>query len=264
VVAGGFQGVSTEKDVTTLGRGGSDTTAVALAAALRAERCEILTDVDAVYTADPRVVENARRIDSICYEDMAELARFGARVLKEDAVRFAEREGIAISIGGSSCDAPGTIVLERAVAPENPVVGLSVLSDVLLVSREGRDTPAGALDDCAFDSAALVSFFDGERGVTAIGRDGAQRVLAEGGRASLVREAAVLCIVGPSAGRALTMARARRVVEETGGGVLAGVAFGRSTLLMVARGTADAALNALHSEFFPVTTATRRQRPALP
>lgn len=105
VVAAGFQGVNTAGEVTTLGRGGSDTTAVALAAALSAERCDIFSDVDGVYSADPRVVPTAHRLEQLCYEEMQELARQGARVLNAEAVEFARRTGITIcarsTFGGS-------------------------------------------------------------------------------------------------------------------------------------------------------------------
>lgn len=97
VVVAGFQGVGTEsKEITTLGRGGSDTSAVALAAALGAEHCDIFSDVDGVYSADPRIVPTAQRMDELSYEEMQELARLGARVLNEQAVEFARRKGIAI------------------------------------------------------------------------------------------------------------------------------------------------------------------------
>src|SRR5690606_2365802 len=97
VVVAGFQGVSADtREITTLGRGGSDTSAVALAAALGAEHCDIFSDVDGVYSADPRVVPTAQRMDELSYEEMQELARLGARVLNEQAVEFARRKGIAI------------------------------------------------------------------------------------------------------------------------------------------------------------------------
>ncbi len=107
VVVAGFQGVSAEtREVTTLGRGGSDTSAVALAAALGAEHCDIFSDVDGVYSADPRVVPTAQRMDELSYQEMQELARLGARVLNEQAVEFARRKGIAIyarsTFGGDS------------------------------------------------------------------------------------------------------------------------------------------------------------------
>ncbi len=96
VIVAGYQGVSYKREITTLGRGGSDTTAVALAAALGAEACEIYSDVDGVYSADPRIVTDARRLDTITYEEMQEMARLGAKVLNATAVEFARRAGIAL------------------------------------------------------------------------------------------------------------------------------------------------------------------------
>src|SRR5205823_2273069 len=96
VVIAGYQGVSYKKEVTTLGRGGSDTTAVAMAAALGAEWCEICSDVDGVYTADPRVVKDAKRIPILSYEETQEMAEAGAKVLNAQAVEFAKEKGIAI------------------------------------------------------------------------------------------------------------------------------------------------------------------------
>ncbi len=107
----GFQGVSQDtKDVTTLGRGGSDTTAVALAAALNADVCEIYTDVDGVYTADPRIVPNAARLDSISYEEMLEMAASGAKVLMLRCVEYARRYHVPVHVRSSYSDKPGTIV----------------------------------------------------------------------------------------------------------------------------------------------------------
>lgn len=110
VVVAGFQGASPEGETTTLGRGGSDTTAVALAAALEAERCEIFSDVDGVFTADPRIVEEARPLEVIDYEEMLELARHGASVLKTDAVQYARDLGVPLRAASTFSDAPGTIV----------------------------------------------------------------------------------------------------------------------------------------------------------
>jgi aspartate kinase len=106
----GFQGVTEEQDITTLGRGGSDTTAVALAAALGAGRCEIYTDVDGIYTADPRVVPEARKLDEISYEEMLELAQLGARVMHPRAVELGEVYGVPILVRSSFSDAPGTLI----------------------------------------------------------------------------------------------------------------------------------------------------------
>ena len=111
VIVAGFQGVAqTTKDVTTLGRGASDTTAVALASALGADHCEIYTDVDGVYTADPRIVPSARRITEIGYEEMMELAASGAKILHLRCVEYARRENVKVHVRSSFSDKPGTWV----------------------------------------------------------------------------------------------------------------------------------------------------------
>ena len=112
VILAGFQGLSTNYDITTLGRGGSDTTAVAMAAALGADVCEIYTDVDGVFTADPRTHPEARKIDHISYEEMLELAAAGARVLQLRCVEYARRHGVKIHVRNSLGDQPGTWVDE--------------------------------------------------------------------------------------------------------------------------------------------------------
>ena len=109
-VVAGFQGVSTKREITTLGRGGSDTTAVAVAAALEADVCEIYSDVDGVYTSDPRLAPSARRLDTVDYETMLEMSAAGAKVLKDDAVEYARRLGVRIAAGSSSSGLIGTIV----------------------------------------------------------------------------------------------------------------------------------------------------------
>jgi aspartate kinase len=141
VIVAGYQGVSYKREVTTLGRGGSDTTAVALAAALDAEACEIYSDVEGVYTADPRVVPEAQRIAEISYEEMQELAEAGARVLNAQAVEFAKDRGIAIyarsSFGG---DGETIVRIVRRHAPRLPGRVAGVTSQrglVLLSSTEG-------------------------------------------------------------------------------------------------------------------------------
>ncbi|CAG4916882.1 unnamed protein product, partial [Acidithrix sp. C25] len=121
-VVAGFQGVSTEKDVTTLGRGGSDTTAVALAAALGADRCEIYTDVSGVFTADPRVVPNAHKISKISFEEMLEIAASGGRVLALRSVEFARNFHVPLHVRSSFTWEPGTIVQEEDETMEQAVV----------------------------------------------------------------------------------------------------------------------------------------------
>jgi aspartate kinase len=122
VIVAGFQGVSTDLDVTTLGRGGSDTTAVALAAALDARVCEIYTDVDGVFTADPRLVPGARKLATIAYEEMLELAACGARVLMLRSVEYARNHDVAIHVRSSFTDDEGTWVSKAEDMPEQAII----------------------------------------------------------------------------------------------------------------------------------------------
>jgi aspartate kinase len=123
-IVAGFQGFNRDsKDITTLGRGGSDTTAVALAAALNAEVCEIYTDVDGVFTADPRIVPSAHRIDAVTYEEMLELAAAGAKVLHLRAVEYARRHGVPLHVRSSFANIEGTrVVVEREENMEEPII----------------------------------------------------------------------------------------------------------------------------------------------
>ena len=145
-VVAGFQGVSPGNRITTLGRGGSDTTAVALAAALCAERCDVYTDVDGVYTADPRVVPRARRLDRISYEEMLELASLGARVLMSRSVALAARENVRVRVLSSLVDGPGTILCgEDEIVEENVVSGVAVSrSEAKITLRRVADRPGVA------------------------------------------------------------------------------------------------------------------------
>jgi aspartate kinase len=156
VIVGGFQGVSFKKEVTTLGRGGSDTTAVALAAALNAEVCEIFSDVDGVYSADPNLVADAKKIDELSYQEMQELSEAGAKVLHSRAVEFAKEKGIEIHCKSTfEPDNPGTVIRgfetrekirKAGVAYERSVIlvhtyepdpfGLSTITNVLKFCRE--------------------------------------------------------------------------------------------------------------------------------
>ena len=122
VVVAGFQGLNPAEDVATLGRGGSDTTAVALAAALKADRCQILKDVDGVFTANPRVVPSARKLDEIAYEEMPELASCGAEVLQSRAVEFAKNYGVVLEVLSSFEVKPGTLVREEDAKMEQMII----------------------------------------------------------------------------------------------------------------------------------------------
>src|SRR5437762_4658277 len=123
VLVAGFQGVSSSaRNVTTLGRGGSDTTAVAVAAALGAEVCEIYTDVAGVYTADPRIVPDARKLASVSFEEMLEMAASGAAVLQLRSVEYARNHGVRIHCRSSFDDAPGTVVAAEGDMMEQPLI----------------------------------------------------------------------------------------------------------------------------------------------
>ncbi len=122
VIVAGFQGQTMEGQITTLGRGGSDLTAIALAAALKAGLCQIYTDVDGVYTADPRIVPNARKLAEISYDEMLELAGLGAKVMQSRSVEFAKKFGVIFEVRSSLNDNPGTIVKEETPSMESVVI----------------------------------------------------------------------------------------------------------------------------------------------
>ena len=121
-VVAGFQGLGPDKRITTLGRGGSDTSAVALAAAMKADRCDIYTDVDGVYTTDPRIVKTARKLDKITYEEMLELASVGAKVLQTRSVEMAMKHRVRVQVLSSFVDAPGTLVCDEEEIVEKELV----------------------------------------------------------------------------------------------------------------------------------------------
>ena len=130
VIVAGFQGINEEGHITTLGRGGSDLTAIALAAALSADKCEIYTDVDGVYTADPRVVKTARKLHEISYDEMLELASSGSKVMQSRSVEFAAKYGVVFEVRSSFNHNPGTIVKQEVAYMEKVVVrGVAVDKD---------------------------------------------------------------------------------------------------------------------------------------
>jgi aspartate kinase len=145
-VVAGFQGVSGERDVTTLGRGGSDTTAVALAAALGAQRCEIYTDVSGVFSADPRIVPDAHRLAKLSYEEMLEIAGSGAQVLALRAVEFARNHRVPLHVRSSFTWEPGTWVVEEDPDMEQPIVSAvtSDMSEAKLTIADVPDRPGVA------------------------------------------------------------------------------------------------------------------------
>jgi len=150
VIAAGFQGVTAGSEITTLGRGGSDTTAVALAAAVKGDLCEIYTDVDGIYTADPRIVSNARKLDKICHDEMLELASMGAGVLHPRAVELAKKFKVALCVRSSLNNMPGTVVTEEADEMESVVVRGAALN-----SGEAKVTVIGVPDQPGIASKIL-------------------------------------------------------------------------------------------------------------
>ncbi len=143
VIVAGFQGVNPDMDVATLGRGGSDLTAVAMAAALKADRCQIFTDVDGVYTADPRVVPNARKLDVITFDEMLEFASMGAKVLQSRSVEFAKKFGVELEVLTSFETKPGTLVNEAEQMEDVLVRGVTADKNQAKVTLRGVDDTPG-------------------------------------------------------------------------------------------------------------------------
>ncbi len=146
VIAAGFQGIDENFNITTLGRGGSDLTAVALASVLKADACEIYTDVDGVYTTDPRILSAARKVSQISYDEMLELASLGAGVLHSRSVEFAKRYSVPIHVRHSFSDKPGSLVVAESESPSQSVGGAAVTKNESLVSiKEIPDQPGTSL-----------------------------------------------------------------------------------------------------------------------
>ena len=143
VIVTGFQGVNKYDDLTTLGRGGSDTTAVALAAALHADRCEIFTDVDGVYTADPRIVKNAMKLDEVTYDEMLELASLGAKVLHNRSVEMAQKYGVELVVRSSLNRSEGTVIKEKVKMEKMLITGVAADTNTARISVIGVDDQPG-------------------------------------------------------------------------------------------------------------------------
>ncbi len=165
LVVAGFQGITPDGMIHTLGRGGSDLTAIAVAAALKADVCQILTDVDGVYTCDPRIVKNARKLPEISYDEMLEMASSGSKVMQSRSVEFAKKFGVIFEVRSSLNDNPGTLVLEEHTSMENVVIrGVSIERSQARVTITGiPDAPGmsgrilGALGDAEINLDMIVS-----------------------------------------------------------------------------------------------------------
>jgi aspartate kinase len=195
----GFQGITEDQDMTTIGRGGSDTTAVALAAALKADRCEILTDVEGIYTADPRVVPNARKVDQISYEEMLELATLGARVMHPRAVELGEVYDVPILVRSSFSDAPGTLITRTDnVEVRKNVRGIAHDTDVAKIRIVGvpdRPGVAAAIFNPLADAAISVDII-----VQNTSLDGKTDLSFTVGQAEHARAAAIVEKIVPDIG----------------------------------------------------------------
>ncbi|MCK6557498.1 aspartate kinase, partial [Candidatus Binatia bacterium] len=146
VIAAGFQGIDENLNITTLGRGGSDTTAVALAAVLGADACEIYTDVDGVYTTDPRELPEARRVKRISYDEMLELASLGAGVMHNRSIEFAKKFSVPIHVRSSFTDQPGTMIVPQPESRDQAVCGAALTKSEAQVTIQGLpDKPGTSL-----------------------------------------------------------------------------------------------------------------------
>ena len=194
-VVAGFQGVGPDNRVTTLGRGGSDTSAVALAAALGAERCDIYTDVDGVYTTDPRIVPKARKLERISYEEMLELASVGAKVLQTRSVELAMKKRVRVQVLSSFSDVPGTLVVDEDEIVEQEVVsGIAYSRDEAKITvRRVPDRPGVAAAIFGPLSEAHVNV---DMIVQNISADGTTDMTFTVGRADLPRVQAILAEAG--------------------------------------------------------------------
>ena len=266
VIVAGYQGVSYKREVTPLGRGGSDTTAVALAAALEAEACEIYSDVDGVFSADPRVVPEAKKLAELSYDEMQELASAGAKVLNAQAVEFAKAKGIAILAKSTYGGGTGSVI-STAAPPDVQVKGVTAEAELAVVrTRGGPAALAEVLEFLdargvrgrmlAFDGAA-----DGEGGTTVTvplqdvhGLDALKRDLATrfDGRVSLVEGLGTVTCVGAGMNADWSYARRALSAAESAGARVHGLHTSPLQLsLLVERAHLKELTRRLHREFIP-------------
>jgi aspartate kinase len=273
VVIAGYQGVSYRREVTTLGRGGSDTTAVAMAAALGAEYCEICSDVDGVYTADPRVVPNAKRIGTLSYEETQELAESGAKVLNAQAVEFAKDKGIAIfaraagsPLPGADPSADGTVVRRHPPRPPGTVVGVASEKDVIVIAASAERSSGAD----AFALHDVLAFLDeyrvggkqlhiaGDRLTLVVSRDNlhAEAHVREAltarftGAVRIADTLGAISVVGAGINASFDNVRRGSAALAASGAAIEGIATSSFRITwMIDRAKLDAAVRLLHSTF---------------
>jgi aspartate kinase len=273
VVIAGYQGVSYKREVTTLGRGGSDTTAVAMAAALDAEYCEICSDVDGVYSADPRVVSEARRIPALSYEETQEMAESGAKVLNAQAVEFAKDKGIAIyaratqgPLPGPDPSLDGTVVRRDAPRMPGTVVGVASERDIVILDGSAAaDDVLAVLDERGVPGKQLHIFDD--RTTVAISRENLhdeQKLRAAlqqrfGERVRLLDGLAAVSVVGAGINATYRNVRTGMDALTATGITPSGIATSSFRITwMVPRDRTAAAVQVLHTRFIS------SQHPLLP
>lgn len=268
VVIAGYQGVSYRKEVTTLGRGGSDTTAVAMAAALDAEYCEICSDVDGVYSGDPRVVPAARRIGVLSYEETQEMAEAGAKVLNAQAVEFAKEKGIAIyaratrgPLPGVDPSADGTVVRRNPPRMPGTVVGVASERDLIMLESDAAAGDVLALLEERHVSGKQLHVF-ADRTTVAISRENLHdedrlRDLLQtrlSGQARLVDGLAAVSVVGAGINATYANVLAGTATLATIGIRPAGTATSSFRITwMIPREKTDDAVRALHERFIDRT-----------
>ena len=281
VVIAGYQGVSYRREVTTLGRGGSDTTAVAMAAALGAEYCEICSDVDGVYTADPRIVPAAQRIGTLSYEETQELAESGAKVLNAQAVEFAKEQGIAIfaratgsPLPGADPSADGTVVRRHPPRQPGTVIGVASERDVLVLTlgRDGSDTEREGVGPATRppETLALLDLLDehrvagkqlhvtGDRLTLVVSRENlhaeaqVREALAArfGGRVRIADTLGAISVVGAGINASFDNVRRGSSALTDSGASIEGIATSSFRVTwMIDRARLDDAVRLLHSTF---------------
>jgi aspartate kinase len=271
VIVAGFQGVSRTREVTTLGRGGSDTTAVALAAALEAERCDIYTDVDGIYSADPRKVKNARRIETIDYEEMVELASSGAQVMHPRAVEIGARYGVPIRVLSSFRDDndAGTLITKKERSMEGlQLTGLACEGAHVQMIVRGLPTGMEATSDLlskladagvSLDMVSHADLPDGKRQLQVTVREegladalaiGEAAARASGGSVAVQRGLTRVALVGSGMQNTPGVyARAFRALKDAGVDVQAVGSSAITIIFLVATDTEDTAVRVLHEAF---------------
>lgn len=258
VIVAGYQGMSYRREITTLGRGGSDTTAIALAAALGAERAEIYSDVDGVYTADPRVVRDAQHLPAISYEEMQEMAEAGAKVLNATAVEFARRSRIAIH-ARSTFEAGRETIVGDAPRETRSVVGQKSVARVRVRGVEAMARVLDAATSAGVDAREVE--FGPEGGAFLVfvglapdweaGRD-ALAAAAPGGAVAVEEGLALVSVVGGTVGRdARTVAAAAQALRRAGVTPAQLTATPLRIALLVPEAACDAAVVALHDALVP-------------